>query len=158
MFMNEKSVVIRAIREEDRAFFIQMADEFYHTPAVHEAIPLEYHVQTFDQLMKGTPFAQAHIIEESGQAVGYALLAFTWSNEGGGMVVWLEEIYIRAESRGHGLGAAYIRFLHREYKGQVTRMRLEVDERNGKAGRFYERQGFKLLPYKEMIRNETESE
>ncbi len=54
----------------------------------------------------GTPYADCLIAEdENGQPCAYCLLALTWSNEAGGLCVWLEEIMVDDEQRGKGIGS-----------------------------------------------------
>lgn len=57
---------------------------------------------------------------------GYALLALTYSNEVGGMAVWVEEVYIREAFRGRGLGAQFFAWLRAEYGQSARRFRLEL--------------------------------
>ena len=42
---------------------------------------------------------------------GYGLIAKTFSQEAGGMVYWLEELYILEEYRSKGLGSEYFRYM-----------------------------------------------
>ena len=84
------------------------------------------------------------------QSVGYALTAKTWSREAGGLTVWLEELFILPEWRGHGLGATFLsRWLNRVEKKEkdIYRLRLEVEPENRDAMRLYRRQGFERLGY-----------
>ena len=77
--------------------------------------------------MEHTPYASAYIIEQDGKTAGYALLARSFSQEAGGMVTWIEELYIRPEFQGHGLGTAFFQFLEAQNDGTVKRYRLEYE-------------------------------
>ena len=59
----------------------------------------------------GSPFLAGYLFLHAGQAAGYALLMKTWSQEAGGLVVWLDELYIAPAFQGHGLGSAFLRAL-----------------------------------------------
>lgn len=144
---------IRKVEAKDRAVFLELADQFWHTPAVHQPIERSHHEKTFDLLMEGTPFAAAHLIEYQGKVVGYGLLAFTYSNEAGGNAVWLEELFVRPEFQGMGLGRDYILFVHEEYGDWAARFRLEIDSRNKGAAKLYERHGYRKMPYLELYRD-----
>ena len=86
--------MIRPITSADRAQYITLCKEFYSGDAVLHPVPEDYFQRTFDALMEHTPYASAYIIEQDGKTAGYALLARSFSQEAGGMVTWIEELYI----------------------------------------------------------------
>lgn len=135
----------------DRDDLIALMDEFYHSSAVLHACPKEHYERTFDALMENTPYAKAYLIESDGALAGYALLGITWSNEGGGLSIWIDELYIRPQFQGKGLGKALLTFLHEQWGDQVTRFRLETESNNDGARRLYQRLGYEDLPYLSMI-------
>ena len=81
---------------------------------------------------------------------GYALLSKTFSQEVGGRVVWLEEIYLRENSRGKGLGKEFFAFFKQKYAA-ARRLRLEVEPDNARAEKLYRSLGFEELGYKQMV-------
>ena len=101
----------------------------------------------------GNPCVRLYLIENGGQTAGYALLALTFSNEAGGDVVWLDEIYIRPEFQGKGLGNEFFDFLEKEF-ASAARFRLEVESDNEGAVRLYKRRGFRPLEYVQFIKGE----
>ncbi len=142
----------RKIEPEDREIYIQLSKEFYSSDAVLHAIPDENFEKTFELLMKGTPYADCYIFEHDGEAAGYALLAKTWSNEAGGIVIWLEEIYIREKFRGKGIGTDFFAYL--DSIADTARLRLEAEPDNKAAIRLYKRTGFRELPYVQFIKGD----
>lgn len=126
-----------------------MADSFYHSDGVLHPIPACHHERTFQALMDKSPYARAYIIEHQGQIAGYGLLALTYSNEAGGIVVWIDELYIKPEFRGLGIGGKFIRFVKNEHKN-AARLRLELEPQNEGARRLYRREGFVDLGYEQM--------
>ena len=58
------------------------------------------------------------------------MVAKSYSTEYGGMCVWVEDLYMKEEARGLGIGTAFFRFLDEKYKDQAVRFRLEVEEDN----------------------------
>lgn len=147
--------MIRPIAPADRQSYLAMCREFYSGDAVLHPVPEEYFARTFDALMENTPFAAAYIIEQDGAAAGYALLAKSFSQEAGGIVVWIEELYIRPEFQGHGLGTAFFRFLEAQNDGTVKRYRLEYEPDNVRGAALYRRIGFTSLGYGQMIKDRT---
>lgn len=88
-----------------------------------------------------------------GKTAGYALLARSFSQEAGGMVTWIEELYIRPEFQGHGLGTAFFQFLEAQNDGTVKRYRLEYEPDNLRGAALYRRLGFTPLTYGQMIKD-----
>ncbi len=150
--------MFRQVERSDKDILCTMMDEFYHSPAVCHPVPPAYFERTFDQLIQNGPYAEAYMFMHNKEASGYALLAKTWSNEAGGLVIWLEEIYIRPEFRGAGLGSAFLVFLEEKYKHIVARFRLEVEPDNEAAIRLYNRLQYQKLPYQQMIRPISEQD
>ena len=143
--------MIRRYEASDRSAVTEMLDEFYHSPAVLHPIPRAHFEKSLNEAEAGNPCVRLYLIENGGQTAGYALLALTFSNEAGGDVVWLDEIYIRPEFQGKGLGNEFFDFLEKEY-ADAARIRLEVEPDNEGAVRLYRRRGFKKLDYDQYIR------
>lgn len=145
--------MIRRYEASDRRTVTEMLDEFYHSPAVLHPIPRAHFEKTLNAAEAGNPCVRLYVIENGGQTAGYALLALTFSNEAGGDVVWLDEIYIRPEFQGKGLGNEFFDFLEKEF-ASAARFRLEVEADNDGAVRLYERRGFRPLEYRQFIKGE----
>ena len=112
--------MIRRMNISDKDSFFNMSKEFYESGAALQNIPERNIIRTFDTIISGSPYADAYIISSDGNPAGYALLAITYSNEAGGIVAWIEEIYILNEYRGKGLGAKLIEFIEEEYKDKAV--------------------------------------
>lgn len=144
--------MFRPIAPADRETIIGLMKEFYTSPAVLHPVPEENFGKTVDLVLSGSPYADLFLFELDGRTAGYALTAKTYSNEAGGLVVWLEEAYILPDFRGRGLGGRFLDYLADEYPQPVARLRLEVSEGNDGAMRLYRRAGFKPFEYRQMIR------
>ena len=105
--------------------------------------------RTFNELMNSKTYAQCYIFEKDEKRAGYALLATTFSQEAGGEVLWIDEIFILPEFRCKGLGSEFFVFLKENSK--AARLRLEFCPNNEKAIEIYKRQGFQPLRYGQMI-------
>ncbi len=149
--------MIRPATTDDRGILREMFDEFYRSDAVLHPVPAAYHEAALDDLFsEGT--SQSCFLLCDGEAVcGYALLAEKYSHEAGGLELWVEELYLRPEVRGKGMGSAFFDYL-RDYAAahDVRRLRLEVEEENTGAMRLYARMGFAALDYRQMIREDVQ--
>ena len=87
----------------------------------------------------------AVVLEMAGQVQGYALLASFWSNEFGGEVCVVDELYVQAAVRGGGHGSRLLVDLaagRGPWPGQPAAVQLEVRPDNQRARALYERLGF----------------
>ena len=132
--------------------YMAMATEFYQSDAVLHPIPTSHIEQTFEEITTSSLYAEGYLFEYEGKVAGYSLLAKTFSQEAGGMVLWIEELYIRPEYRNKGLGSAFFEYLDSKTKDQIVRIRLEVEEENEKAMALYEKMGYRPLDYRQMYK------
>ena len=142
---------IRPLTMCDKETYLRMAREFYATDAVLIHIGEEHFLSTFDELMRSDEYAICYIFELDGETVGYSLLAKTYSQEAGGLVLWIEEIYVSPEFRGRGIGKEFFAFLLENKPRDVKRLRLEVERENEGAVKLYRSFGFDFLGYDQMI-------
>lgn len=144
-------MTVRDVTPDDKALYFQLSEEFYSGSATLHPANLDFVGRTFDECAKGnSPYARAVLLEENGQTAGFGLFSFTWSNESGGFVVLLEEIFVRESCRGMRIGSQFMEWVLEEYKA-ATRIRLEVTHTNDGARRLYARYGFTLLDYEQMV-------
>ena len=90
---------------------------------------------------------RAAVLDAGGAVVGYALLISFWSNELGGEVCTLDEIYVAPAWRGRGLGTALVEALRRGaplWPSAPVAVELEITPTNRRARALYERLGFKV--------------
>lgn len=144
-------LIVRPIEQRDREAYTEMVRIFYHSDAVMHPIPDAYIDRTFEELMRSDRYAEARMLEADGEIVGYALLAKTFSQEAGGTVVWVEELYVKPACRGQGFGRAFLEQLAATLPPEVKRIRLEVEHENEGAVRLYESLGFTFMEYASMV-------
>lgn len=129
---------------------LAMMEDFYSSPAVLHAIPKENYIKTLNEVESNSPFADIFVLESEGERAGYALIAYTYSNEAGGKVVWIDELYVSPKFQGKGLGREFIRYIKSLF-GEFARIRLEVEESNDGATRLYKREGFSQFNYTQYV-------
>lgn len=144
--------MIRDLQSNDKNIFLAMVNEFYSSNAVvHSVDPKNFEI-TFYAAIEKSPFLRALIIEDEEKPVGYALLSFTYSNEAGGLVVLIEELYLNKFCRGKGIGRQFFQYLEQEYPS-AKRFRLEATKENEDAIRLYQRLDYKVLDYIQLIKD-----
>ncbi len=141
--------MFREITPDDRELYLRYVDIFYHTDAVESPVPKENYAATFNELMRSNAYLKCFIFEDDGEPCGFALLSKTFSQEAGGVSVTIEELYIDEPHRGKGLATEFFEYL--KSLPNIARLRIEVEDDNTGAKRLYERMGFALLPYLQMV-------
>lgn len=145
--------MIRKMRSGDKKTYMEMAREFYHSDAVLHPVPDTYFERTADEALRSDVYAEIFLFECENEAAGYGLIAKTYSQEAGGMVWWIEEVYVREAFRSKGIGREFFAYLDKVKGSTVTRMRLEVEEDNTRAVALYKKLGYKPLEYAQMIKD-----
>lgn len=143
---------VRNFQKTDRDAVLSMVASFYQSPAVDHPIPVENFANAFDDMCDGdSAYLRGLMVEHEGKPAGFCSLAFTYSTEAGGPVVLIEEVFILPDYQGHGLGQEVFSFIKDDYREKAARLRLEVATTNVRAIALYQRLGFEVLPYSQMI-------
>ena len=145
--------MIRNVTAADRAEFLKMTDAFYHSDAVLHPVSMEIQTRVFEEAIRADTYLEAFVFPVGETLAGYAIINKSFSTEVGGRIIWIEDIYVRPEFRGQGLGAAFFAFLEERFGEDLCRLRLEVDFDNDRAKALYERLGFSDLPYRQMVKD-----
>lgn len=148
------SHIIRAMLPKDKDAVLKMMRGFYASPAVFSNGSEEIFKADIEQCTKDNPYLEGYVFEDTESSVkelqGYAMVAKSFSTEFGKQCIWIEDIYIKEEFRGLGIGSNFMQYMKEKYTDCI--FRLEVEEENEQAVRVYEKCGFTFLPYKEMKR------
>lgn len=119
--------MMTALYEEDASGYVSPV-HFRRTTGTLLAEPHRGTIVVFD--LPGAP------------CIGYAILIPYWSNEFGGAMVEVDELFVCAEFRARGIGRSFIAWIERERPHGATAIELEVTPDNTKAHDFYRSVGF----------------
>jgi GNAT superfamily N-acetyltransferase len=103
------------------------------------------HVHRTLAVLRAEPWrGRAVVLQGEERVLGYALLISFWSNELGGEVCTVDELYVVPAARGGGFGGSIFDLLMRgELWGRKpVALELETTPDNQNARRLYERNGF----------------
>lgn len=139
---------IRKIKIEDISEVMEMMKVFYNSPAVYSNGSEEIFLKDIECCINDSPYLEGYIFEEEQKIQGYAMVAKSFSTEFGKPCIWIEDLYIKEEYRGMGIGRKFIDYIKRRNVNAI--FRLEVEEENEGAVRLYKSCGFDFLPYMEM--------
>jgi GNAT superfamily N-acetyltransferase len=83
------------------------------------------------------------VLFSQGESIcGYGLLIPYWSNEFGGTVLCVDELFVAAAARNRGIGRSFFKFLEETRPFDAVALALEVSPGNEGARRLYESLGF----------------
>ena len=139
---------IRIMRDTDRDSIIEMMRVFYASPAVLSNGSEEIFKADVDACVGDSPYLEGYVFESGGDIQGYAMIAKSFSTEFGKPCIWIEDLYIKSEYRGLGIGSCFLKFIEEKYPNSVYR--LEAEAENERALHVYEKCGYAPLPYIEL--------
>ncbi len=140
--------IIREIEQKDKAQVMDMMAVFYASPCVATNGSKEIFGADLDACISNNPYLEGYVFENKNQILGYAMLAKSFSTEYGKSCIWVEDLYIKDDLRGKGIGSGFFGFIEQKYKDAI--FRLEVEEENTRAINVYKKAGYDFMPYKEM--------
>jgi len=135
----------RVAREDDDEAVIALGLALYDEDPSPEPITALQFERTLAMFRREPWRGRALVVEAGGDIVGYALLVSFWSNELGGEVCDIDELYVRPTHRSRGHGSALLEALGRGstlWPSDAVALALEVTPDNARARALYERLGF----------------
>jgi GNAT superfamily N-acetyltransferase len=142
------ATMIRKMVRDDKEMIIDMMRVFYASPAVLSNGSEEIFETDVENCVNDSPYLEGFVFEENGEVQGYGMIAKSFSTEFGKPCIWVEDLYLKPEYRGLGIGTKFFEYLEQTYTDCI--FRLEVEEENERAIRVYKKNGFDILPYMEM--------
>jgi GNAT superfamily N-acetyltransferase len=144
------SVVFRTCEEKDIARFQHLAQHLYaEDPNLKGVCPDV--TLTYRDLTAKPDKGRVAIIEVGGCVVGYAIMIFFWSNEYGGNLIEIDELYIDESAQGIGVGTKFFTWMRNTFP-QSKGWTLQVSHTNLGAIKLYQRLGFKPSRNQHMIK------
>ena len=144
----QKNFNIRKMQKEDREDILQMMKIFYSSNAVFTNGSDEIFKNDFENCINESPYLEGYVFYNDKELQGYAMIAKSFSTEFGKACYWLEDLYVKVDYRGLGIGTAFLKYIENSYPDVI--FRLEVEEENERAVHVYKKCGFTTLPYVEM--------
>ncbi len=124
--------------ELERMIFALYREDEYGQPVTSEKIRV-----TVDTLSHHPERGKILVFAAGEELVGYAILIYYWSNEYGGELVTIDELYVKESWRNRGIGTRFLESLVSEHAGGAKGIQLEVTPFNRRALAYYERRGFR---------------
>ena len=140
-------VAWRAASSSDDDAIIAMYRALYEEDPGPEPVAIVRIRRTLARFRDRPESGRAVVLHADGRSVGYALLIPFWSNELGGEICTVDEIYVQPAWRGQGYASALITSLSTAsnlWPEQPVALELEITPTNARARALYERLGFSI--------------
>jgi GNAT superfamily N-acetyltransferase len=136
------SIRYRTAARDDHPTLAEFMRQLYEEDPPERPVPEEHFRRTLLELEQHPERGTILVMQKDQQIVGYAVLINFWSNEYGGNILTIDELYVAQPMRGQGLGADFVRHVIQTKWNDFVALRLEVTPANARARRLYERLGF----------------
>lgn len=134
-------IVLEPAREEDLALLMPLVRQFYalFSYPFDEARKSAALVR----LIRDRSLGRIMLVRQGGTALGYVLVAFSFSLEFDGPIAFVDELYLAPAARGKGAGSQVLALVERLCAGLGIRaVRLETEAYNNGATALYARLGY----------------
>jgi len=134
-----------ALSADDEAI-VRMCVSLYAEDPGPEPVPTDNVLRTLQELRNAPARGRAVVLEVDGTVSGYALLISFWSNELGGEVCVIDELYVEPAQRGRHHATRLLETLSARgapWVENAVALALEATPDNVRARRLYERVGFR---------------
>lgn len=148
----KKMVTIKKIEEKDREAVFGMMKVFYASPAVSHDVADDTLKRNIKACIGDNPFIEGFVFFQQDNIAGYGMVAKSFTTEFGGNCIWVEDLYVKPEYRGSGIGTQFLSYVEQRFQGEAVLLKLEVEQSNFGAMNVYRRCGYESLPYMEMIK------
>lgn len=120
----------------------QLAMALYVEDVVGEAMTPTKVARTVAEFERHPQRGRALVAESAEGVVGYAFVVWFWSNEYGGAIAVVDELYVVPAWRGRGVGSAFFERILADHPEAIA-LDIEVSPENERAQGWYERRGFR---------------
>ncbi|MBI1729648.1 GNAT family N-acetyltransferase [Candidatus Acetothermia bacterium] len=137
-------VVFRTANSSDVNSLLSLMRSLYEHD--HLVFNEEAASDALNEILSDSSLGRIWLIQSGEEAIGYVVLTYDFSLEFHGKVAFVDEIFIRKEYRGSGVGQQTFQFVE-EYcrTSGIKTLHLMVEKNNKKAQIFYQKAGFKTL-------------
>lgn len=134
-------VKFRSANHQDIEWLLAAMREFY---AIDDyAFDEKIARRALENFIADEALGKLWLIEGEGKAIGYIALTFGYSFEFHGRDAFIDELYLDANYRGQGIGAAAMQFIEEKCRDYgVNALHLEVERENIAGQKLYRKFGY----------------
>ena len=143
-------IEIREYDDSDYIVFVRMVNSLYSEDPEGQPMNSSKVEATINEYKKNPEKIRIVILEKNNDIIGYSILVYLWSNEYGGNILIVDELYIKEKFRTEGIGSYFIKWL--EEREEFVAIQLETTPSNRRVFNYYIRLGFEVLENAHLIK------
>ena len=128
--------------DEYKSEFLSLVHNLYIEDPEGEIMTDEKIVSTIHFLSENPKNGKIILFLENSIILGYSILIYYWSNEFGGQIIFVDELYLKSDYRNKNIGTNFLKYLFSKKDDNFKAVLLEVFPSNKRAFDFYTRNGF----------------
>ena len=145
-------VNFRTFQQDDLAEVKQMILQLYAEDPEGEPITSEKIDNTIRELSAHPEKGRLIVFNVASEIAGYAIVIYFWSNELGGDVLHIDELFVKNAWRNRGIASRFIAAIPGNEQGTVKALQLEVTPSNEQALSYYKRLGFESSKNSQLLK------
>jgi ribosomal protein S18 acetylase RimI-like enzyme len=147
------TVVFRDFQVQELPNLEVMVEGLYREDPEGEPLSRDKIRSTVQALTEHPEKGRIVIFAMDADIVGYAIVIFYWSNEYGGDIVHIDELYVKPAWRNQGIASRFLVALPFRDMGAAKGLQLEVTPTNLQAQAYYHRLGFRPSVNTHLVKN-----
>ena len=147
---NKEQIKYRPMKKGEEEIVTQYIKGLFLEDPTPQGMSDEKIKKTIKTLLKHKEKGTIIVFEVGKEIIGYSILINFWSNEYGGNIVYIDELFVKKEWRGKGVATNFIQYLVKKKVNNAVSLFLEVTPQNKGAEELYKRRGFNIHKNKRM--------
>jgi GNAT superfamily N-acetyltransferase len=132
----------RLLTPRDVPAYVGMVQAFYRESVPGGSLPVERIAATVRELERNRDRGTVFVFDREESLVGYCILINHWSNEYGGVILCVDELYVVPGQRRQGIATDFLTLIAKVAPPDCTTIQIETMKGNRRAMGFYRKLGF----------------
>ncbi|NVJ47914.1 MAG: GNAT family N-acetyltransferase [Cytophagia bacterium] len=136
-------ISFRKFTSSDKGVLAEMILGLYTEDPSDKIVDIKKIDRTFEALLNEPTRGTIMVFEKGDEIAGYSILINFWSNEFGGNILIIDELFVQKDFRSQGIASRFIQHLVATPFNDSVALQLEVTPDNHRALALYKSLGFK---------------
>ncbi|WP_232698608.1 GNAT family N-acetyltransferase [Brevibacillus daliensis] len=143
-------IKLRDYLDDDYNEFLEMVTSLYREDLEGQPMNHTKVNSTINEYKKNPQKVRIIILLSNNEIIGYSILVYFWSNEYGGNILFIDELYVKEDSRSRGIGTYFLNCI--EKMDNIVAFQLETNPSNKRVFNYYTSLGFEVVENTHLIK------